>query len=211
MLHATGVLFAKHITPEPAPEDLPMAEASDDDDAPMPSAEYAARQVRGFAPTGGRQPLSWSPFFCIFCSFDFSRDRQCHGTRKCPHRLPSDKLSHVVVPEPIEGQYTRVAASEARPQHSTRRTTHVHANISNKHTNRATHHKNETGTSVVRGGRVLNARLTCRAGHGFRAAGTVQPRTCRPEKTEEREADLAGGRAALDCVTVTLRYAHAKI
>ena len=63
---------------------------------------------------------------------------------------------------------------------------------------------------VVRGARVLNARLTCCAGHGLRAAGTAQPKTCRPEKTEEREADRAGGRAALDCVTVTLRCAHAK-
>ena len=39
---------------------------------------------------------------------------------------------------------------------------------------------------VVRGARVLNARLTCRAGHGFRAARTAQPKTCQPEKTEER-------------------------
>ena len=79
--------------------------------------------------------------------------------------------------------------------------------------------KNKTCTSrsmeegfdgVVRGTRVLNARVTCRAGHGGRAASTAQPETCRPEKTEEREAHLAGGRAALDCATVTLRYAHAK-
>ena len=36
--------------------------------------------------------------FCIFCSFEFNRDRQCHGTRKCLHRLSSDKLLRVVVP-----------------------------------------------------------------------------------------------------------------
>ena len=26
-------------------------------------------------------------FFPFFCSFEFSRDRHCHGTRKCPHGL----------------------------------------------------------------------------------------------------------------------------
>ena len=79
------------------------------------SAEDAALQVRVFLPLEG--PANPSQvgvhFFGIFCSFEFSRDRQCHGTRKCPHRLSSDKLLHVVVPEPIEGQITRVKASEA--------------------------------------------------------------------------------------------------
>ena len=46
---------------------------------------------------------------------------------------------------------------------TTRRTTHIHANISSRHTNRATHHKHKTCTSrsmeegcdgVVRGARV---------------------------------------------------------
>ena len=37
-------------------------------------------------------------FFRYFCSFEFSRDRQCHGTRKCPHRLSSNELSRVDVP-----------------------------------------------------------------------------------------------------------------
>ena len=52
-------------------------------------------------------------FFGIFCSLEFSRDRQFHGTRKCPHRLSSDKLLPRRCTEPIEGQFTRVAASEA--------------------------------------------------------------------------------------------------
>ena len=59
----------------------------------------------------------------------------------------------------------------------------------------------EGGDGVVRGARVQNARLTCRAGHGFRGVGTAQPKTCRLERTEEGEAEPEGGRAALDCVT----------
>ena len=60
---------------------------------------------------------------------------------------------------------------------------------------------------VVRGARVLNAQIDM----PLQATGSVlqaQPslRRAGPEKTEEREADLAGGRAALDCVTVTLTH-----
>ena len=56
--------------------------------------------LRCFSPEDARQPLrSWSLFFfSIFCSFEFSRDRQCYGTRKCPHRLSSDELLRVAVP-----------------------------------------------------------------------------------------------------------------
>ena len=64
----------------------------------------------GFTPLGSPPPLrSWSPFFfCIFCSFEFSRDRYCHGTRKCPHRLSSDKLFTRRCTEPVdESVYTR--------------------------------------------------------------------------------------------------------
>ena len=39
--------------------------------------------------------------FGIFCSFEFSRDRHSHGTRKCPHRLSSDKLLRVAVPSQL--------------------------------------------------------------------------------------------------------------
>ena len=64
------------------------------------SAKYAALQVRVFLPLLG--PANPSEvgvlFFGILCSFEFSRDRHCHGTRKCPHRLSSDKLLRVAVP-----------------------------------------------------------------------------------------------------------------
>ena len=54
---------------------------------------------KGFLPQKG--PANPSEvgvlFFCIFCSFDFCRDRQCHGTRNV-HRLSSDKLLRSAVP-----------------------------------------------------------------------------------------------------------------
>ena len=40
-------------------------------------------------------------FFGIFCSFEFSRDRHCNGTRKCPQRLSTDKLVRVAVPSQL--------------------------------------------------------------------------------------------------------------
>ena len=64
------------------------------------SEEYAAGYFGRFFPRkGAHQPLrSWSQSFRIFCSFELSRDRHCHGTRKCPHGLSSDKLSRVAAP-----------------------------------------------------------------------------------------------------------------
>ena len=47
---------------------------------------------------GPLTPQKLESFFLFFRSFEFSRDRQCHGTRKCPHRLSSDKLLRVAVP-----------------------------------------------------------------------------------------------------------------
>ena len=41
----------------------------------------------------------------FFCSFDFCRDRQCRGTRKCPHRVSSDKLLRSVVPSQWRNQH----------------------------------------------------------------------------------------------------------
>ena len=37
-------------------------------------------------------------FWGIFCSFESGVGRHCHGTRKCPHRLSSDKLLRSAVP-----------------------------------------------------------------------------------------------------------------
>ena len=54
----------------------------------------------------------------------------------------------------------------------------------------------EEGGCVVRVG-VEDTSLAGSTGHGFRAAGTEQPKTCRPERTKEREAEPAGRRAAL--------------
>ena len=54
----------------------------------------------------------------------------------------------------------------------------------------------EGGDGVLRA-RVEDASLACITGHVFRAAETAQPETCRPERTEEGEAQLAGGRAAM--------------
>ena len=42
-----------------------------------------------------------SIFSAFFCSLEFSRDRHCHGTRKCPHRLSSEKLLRVAVPSQL--------------------------------------------------------------------------------------------------------------
>ena len=36
---------------------------------------------------GVSAPIGAAPFFGIFCSFDFCRDRQCHGTRECPQTV----------------------------------------------------------------------------------------------------------------------------
>ena len=68
----------------------------------------------------------------------------------------------------------------------------------------------EGGDGVVRA-RVEDASLAGGTGHGFRAGGTAQPGTCRPERTEEGRAEPADGRAAFDYITVTLRYAHSRI
>ena len=109
------------------------------------TSEYAALQVRVFLPLLASEV--GVHVFGIFCSFGFSRDRHCHGTGKCPHRLSSDELLRVAVPSQLRvslhawrlpGRFK--TASElcrrcSTPQHATRRTTHIHANISNKHTN----------------------------------------------------------------------------
>ena len=55
-----------------------------------------------FAPIGARHPSEVGVFFWgICCSFEFSRDRHCHGTGKCPHRLSSDELLRVAVPSQL--------------------------------------------------------------------------------------------------------------
>ena len=58
------------------------------------SAEYVARHFFGFSPRQGPANPSGVGvhFFGINCSFECSRDRHCHGTRKCPYTLSSDKL-----------------------------------------------------------------------------------------------------------------------
>ena len=76
---------------------------------------------------------------------------------------------------------------DAAARHSTHNTqdhTHIHANISN-------------GVVCAR---VEDASLAGSTGHGFRASRTSEPKTCRPWRTEEGEAELAG-LAAVDCVT----------
>ena len=67
----------------------------------------------------------------------------------------------------------------------------------------------EEGGDGVVCAHVEDASLAGSTGHGFRAARAGKPKTYRPERTEEGEAEPAG-RAALDCVSTTLRYAHAK-
>ena len=97
-----------------------------------------------------------SIFVLVFCSIDFGRDRHCHGTRKCPHRLSCDKLIRVVVPSQLRvslhaWRFSRrfQNASElwrrcSTPQHHIQDLTNTHTNISNRYSNRATHHKNRT-------------------------------------------------------------------
>ena len=46
-------------------------------------------------------PQKLESFIRHFCSFRLSRDRHCHGTRKRPHRLSSDKLLRVAVPSQL--------------------------------------------------------------------------------------------------------------
>ena len=65
--------------------------------------------------------LVWEVFFLkliFFTNYDstprvsqFSRDRHCHGTRKFPRALPTDKLLRVAVPSQL-GKFTRMAAPE---------------------------------------------------------------------------------------------------
>ena len=109
---------------------------------------------------------------------------------------------------------------DAAAHHSTHNTQdhtcHHHQQLAHQHSNtpqnqsRTNRSIQEGGDGVVRGACSQNARLTGCGSHRFRAGGTAQPETFGPERTEEREAEPAGGRAALDRVTVTLRYAHAK-
>ena len=47
----------------------------------------------------------------------------------------------------------------------------------------------EGGDGVLRGARVLNARMTGCTSHRFRAVGTAQPKTYLPERTEEGGAE----------------------
>ena len=68
----------------------------------------------------------------------------------------------------------------------------------------------EGGDGDVRGARVQHARSTGCRSHRFRVGGTAQPETCLLERTEEREAEPAGGRAALNYTTVTLQYGYTK-
>ena len=137
-------------------------------------------------------------------------------TSLCPSRL---RVSlHRVAASEAPQECVGIVATLQPPQHATRRTTHTHANISNMHTNRATHHKNKTCTSRSMeegfdGRCAWRPCPECQIDMPPQATGSVlpaqpQPKTCQPEKTEER--GRAGGRAALDCVTVTFRYAHAK-
>ena len=83
-----------------------------------------------------------------------------------------------------------------------------------QHTTKPITHRSQHGGGrrwrFARFARVQNARLTCRAGHGFRGVGTAQPGTYRPERTWEGEAEREGERAALLCVTKTIRYADEK-
>ena len=180
------------------------------------SAEYAARHFgkgrRGFPRKGPANPSEVGVrFFGICCSFEFSRDRHCHETRKCPHRLSSDKLIRLAVPSQL-----RVSLHAWRLPRRFKNASKLWRRCSTpQHTrHRATHHKNKTCTSrsmeegfdgVVRGACVQNARLTCRTGHGSCGVGTAQPTTYRPERTDEGDAEPEGGRAAPDCVTVTFR------
>ena len=141
------------------------------------SEEYAARHFGRFLPRKG--PANPSEVgvhvSCIFCSFEFSRDRDCHGTRTCPHGPSSDKLLRVAVASQLRvslhaWRLPRRFKNESElwrrcstPQYNTQDHTHIHTNISKRHTNRATHHKNKTctrrsmekgGDGVVRGARV---------------------------------------------------------
>ena len=87
--------------------------------------------------------------------------------------------------------------------HNTQDHTHIHTNISNRRSM-------EEGVDGVVRARVEDASLAGSTGHGFRAARAGQPKTYRHERTREGEPEPKGGRAALDCVSTTFRYAHAK-
>ena len=160
------------------------------------SEEYAARHFGRFLPR--KTPLSPSEvgalfffFFSAFCAaLNLAVIDTVMGHENAHTDCHFDKLLRVAVPSQL-----RVSLHVRRPprrfknatlQHTTartrRRTTHIHTNITNRHTNAARHSKNKTcasrstedgGDSVVRGALVQNARLTCRAGHGFREVGTA--------------------------------------
>ena len=143
----------------------------------------------GFCHWRPRQPLrSWSPFFSgIFCSFEFSRDRHCHGTRQWLHvdchlmsshgsRLPKTLRECVDIMATL--WHTRA------PQHHTR--TYQHQQPAHKQSN-APQNQSRTSRSMEEGG-VQDASCTS---HRFRAVGTAQPTTYMPEKTEEGRAEVS--------------------
>ena len=104
---------------------------------------------------------------------------------------------------------------DAAAHHSTQNTQH---HVKDRHTNTATDHKKqnthqrsmeEGGDGVVRA-RVEDGSLAGSRGHGFRAGGTAQPETWRPERTDEGSA-VPNRRAGGQHLTIlTLQYAHTK-
>ena len=129
------------------------------------SEEYAAGYFGRFFPRkGAHQPLrSWSQSFRIFGSFELSRDRHCHGTRKCPHGLSSDKLLHVAAPSQLRVSLHAwrlprcfKSASESwrrcsTPQHAQHAGPHTYMPTSATGTpTRATHHKSHHAPAAAR-------------------------------------------------------------
>ena len=137
-------------------------------------------------------------FSFFFCSFVFCRDRQCHGTRKCPHRLSSDTLLRSAVPSQLRVSLHAWRlprrfknASElwgrcSTPQHAQHAGPYTHAY---QHQQQAQTQSNtpqyrtctrrsmEEGVDGVVRARVEDASLAGSTGHGFRVARAIQPRT----------------------------------
>ena len=149
------------------------------------SAEHAVRHFGRCLPLKTPPPplKLESIFLGIFCSFEFSRYRHCHGTRKCPHRLSSDKLLRVAVRIQWQAlqECVEIMATLHNTQHRTRthqpqQLAHKERNAPQPITHQPQHEEGRDG--VLRGARVQAARLTACASCRFHAVGHSLKRTC---------------------------------
>ena len=125
-------------------------------------------------------------FFSIFCNFEFSSDRHCHGTRKCPHRLSCYASLYRASWGSV---YTRGCSrgasrmrrnyGDAAAHHSTHNTQdHTHTYIPTSHTEQCTTKtKHEQGAAWRRAATALCVASVSRLARCFKSGIiTYQPK-----------------------------------